>query len=202
MTDDLDPESLDPAQVRARDAIAAPPPPLDDITRRRLVARALAEPPARPAHPARRQPDRAPWRVLVAAAAVIVVVGLGGWAVVGSLHTTNEKGSAGKADVSNTTTAAAPGLGEVSDPHQLLARVRAALAGKGSVAPTTNAPTADARCIPTLRVPSGVHPRVLGTATYRGAAVVVVVARDGARTLIYVLDQHDCHLLTAQFFRG
>jgi hypothetical protein len=41
----------------------------------------------------------------------------------------------------------------------------------------------------------------LSTASYRGAPAVVFVARDGPETLIYVLAQGDCRVLTSQFFR-
>jgi len=192
-------EPLDAPLARAREAIAAPPPPLDDMTRRRLVTRALAESaPRRSARP----PNR--WPALLAAAAAVAVVALGGWALLSSGHGAKSNEAASKGAALNTTTAPRPhsALGDVSEPDRLLARVRAALRAEPTGTPTTSGAAADSRCSDSVTTPNGAAAQTFGTATYRGAPAVVLVVHDGRETLIYVLDQRDCRLLTSQFLHG
>jgi hypothetical protein len=203
MTDD--PESddaLDADLARARDAIAAPPAPLDDVTRRRLVTRALAQQPA--TAPRRTSGSRA-WRGAAVAAAALVVVGLGVGLLVagisgGSGGSAGSKAASQGATLTTTARSASSALGEVAQPRTLLDRVRSLLANRGNSTAPSLAPPA-ARCVASVHPPAGVTAQPLGTATYRGAPAVVVVARDGASTFVYVLDAADCRLLTTQFFR-
>ncbi|HEX4489853.1 MAG TPA: hypothetical protein VH914_01490 [Acidimicrobiia bacterium] len=196
-------EPLDGALARARDAIGTSPPPLDEATRRRLVNRALAErAPAPTPAPAIRRLNRVP-PPLLAAAAVIAVVGLGVWALAAMSHSTSETGSASRNGAgAATTTPKAAALGDVSEPRRLLAQVRAALRAQPTDAPITNPSIPGRQCVTTVKTPAGVTARPLSTATYRGAPAIVVVARDDRKTLIYVLDRRDCRLLTSQFFQG
>jgi len=195
----------------ARDLVATPPPALDDVTRRRLLDTARA---AGTAH----RRDRSRWAGPAAAAAAVVVVVLGGWALVAGLHGPNDssKGSKAASGASATTaanTGTAPShspasggaLGEVSDPERLLAQVRGELhTTADSVQSQAGADKFDAlpgaRCASTLRVPAGVTPEILGPATFHGASAVVLVGREKARVLVYVLASSDCRLLSAQFF--
>jgi hypothetical protein len=217
----------------ARDLLSIPPPPLDDVTRRRMVRTALDTATAstsRATTPSSR--DRRHWlRVAGVAAALIAVVGAGGWALTTLNH--NASRSAPDAKAASGTTgvpslqSAPVDLHEVSNPLVLKQRVLAALgsvnggsASSGSAAPpearapsttavpgpgpastTAGAAASPARCVSTVRVASGVTPELLGTATYRGAPAIVVIARDRSRTLIFVLASTDCRLLSSQFVR-
>jgi hypothetical protein len=192
----------------ARDLLAIPPPPLDDLTRRRLVRTAVAE---------RRAPKRrsGQWLARVSgSAALVALVVLAGWALAGLAHNSS-KGSGGSKAASRATNApvAAPlDLHEVSDPAVLRQRVVAALRGISpnaplaqlGQAPSTSAgeSTRAAHCLSGVRVPAGAAPRVLATATFHGTPALVVVARDGSRTLIFVLASNDCRPLSYQFLRG
>jgi hypothetical protein len=194
------------ALAAARDLLAIPPPPLDDLTRRRMVRAALAASP-----PSKHRDLRWLSRVTVAAALLAVVV-MAGWALT-TLDNTSSK-SSGKVALSPATTAVKETLDlqDVSDPLVLERRVRAALrsvspAGAPQIAgPTPTTPSggradALARCQPTVRVPAGVVPGILGTATYHGQPALVVVARDHSRTWIFVVASTDCRLLSSQFLR-
>jgi len=51
-----------------------------------------------------------------------------------------------------------------------------------------------------VHVPAGAVARVLATATFHGEPALVIVARAQSRTLIYVLSDPGCRLLSSQFF--
>jgi hypothetical protein len=206
---DADPEARGPTIAAARDLLAVAPPPLDDLTRRRLLKNAVDawEAPRR-----RRRDWVARAGAPAAAAACVALVVLGVWALI---HTgvSSKSGSGSKFASSATSGPSATAAGkldlrEVSDPAVLRQKVEAALRG----AAPTNAPEAGpvptaathgpvSACLPAVRVPAGVHADVLGPATFHGAPAVVIVARDGPRTLIYVLATADCGLLSSQFLR-
>jgi hypothetical protein len=192
----------------ARDLLAIPPPPLDDLTRRRLVRTAVAERQA----PKRRSGQ---WLARVSgSAALVALVVLAGWALVGLAHNsgTSSGGSKAASRATNAPVAAPLDLHEVSDPAVLRQRVEAVLRG---VSPKTALPqleptpstgagesTRAARCLSAVRVPAGATPGVLATATFHGTPALVVVAHDGSGTLIFVLASTDCRPLSYQFLRG
>jgi hypothetical protein len=200
----------------ARDLLAIPPPPLDDVTRRRLLRAALNE-----GSPAKRRDLHVLNRVGVAAAVLAVVVA-GALTLKAMGRSDNGSKAASKSadnkNASATTTAPtryATDFGVLSDPQVLKSRVRKAL--RDAPGPTSAAPQrteaspdqADAaaklplgNCDATVRVPAGARPTVLGNGTFNGAPAVVLVAHDGARTLIFVVATSDCRLLTSQFFGG
>jgi hypothetical protein len=208
----------------ARSLLAVPPPPLDDLTRRRLVRVALDE-----RSQSRRHTNTA-WARLTAVAAVLVVVLAAGWGVVRfASHSGPSKSSSAAGSATETTASGAiPNLHEVSNPAVLLRRVRAALAlppaqpdhENGFSATTTAAPPAapsaasttarasaglaagsGSQCVGSLRLPAGVNARPFASATFHGAPAVVLVANEHPRILIYVLALDNCRLLTSQFFR-
>lgn len=188
------------ALAQARDLLALPPPPLDDVTRRRLLDRARTQGVA-----PRRRGVR--WSVPAAAAALVLVVGLGGWVVVAGLRSSGDSSNGSKAATAGTTARAAgnANLGEVSKPERLRREVTGALTHDSGGAPAAGAGSAavpGTRCVDTLHVPSGVTPEVLGRATFDGASAVVVIGRESSRILVYVLSSSDCRLLSAQFFTG
>jgi len=211
------------ALAEARDLLAIPPPPLDDITRRRLLRAAVADAPRGKARDLRRLNQ------LGAAAAVLAVVVAGGLAIkaLGSSSENGSKASSGKAAGDSATAATTtPGSGsqavlldlhDVSNPAVLKERVAAAL-GKtaqsgttgDSQTPTSTAqrtakpPESDAvaRCLPTITVAKGADPaRVLADATYNGTPAVVATASGTSGTAVYVVARSDCRLLTYQFLK-
>jgi hypothetical protein len=225
---DPEPQPVDPsdearvaARLRAleagRDLLAIPPPPLDDLTRRRMLRAAIAATGSR----SKRRDLRWLNRTGIAAALLALVV-LAGWGLKSLDVNSSESRSAGKAASSATTrpTAAAPSvlpdLHEVSDPTVLERRVEAALVaqersgaaarlGTRKPAPDTlssttlggNANEQDV-CVSTVPVPAGVTPGLLGTATFHDEPALVIVARDQSRTLVFVVARSDCRRLTSQ----
>lgn len=208
------------ALTEARDLLAIPSPPLDDITRRRMLRVALAELPS-----TRRRDLRNLNRVAVAAAVLAVVV-IGGVALNalgnGSEHNAKRANASKSAATTSSHAGAARDLHEVSDPEVLRRRVETLLREEavGVPAATTTVPAhsdtiapegpdtsraqdrvAGDGCLSAVRVPAGAAPSVLAEATFDGAPAVVVVAHDGPRTLIYVLATADCRLLSSQFLK-
>jgi len=174
-------------------------PPLDDLTRRRLVRRALAEA-AAPA-PARRA------RFLRVAAVVVGVAVVGGAAALalrdegGNGSETAERTAAPTvADAAPTESEVAGDLGEVPGPDALRER----LAVRAAPPATTDAESFDEGaaasaglpppCLDSLAQQGAGTPSLVTTATYRGAAAFVVVAAAGGETA-FVLDQATCGLL-------
>jgi hypothetical protein len=217
------PEPLDEATARrrreleaARDLLAVPPPRLDDVTRRRLLRTAIDAAPASTLSTRGRTARR--WRSVVVAAAVIAVIALAGLGIASLDNRSNDASSKANSAASGTTST--PGgtldLHEISDPSVLRRRVQAAL--NGSSTATTNAPQVgtttaapsggttettgvSARCVSTLKVPGGDTAHLLATATFHGTPALVVVARDPARVLVFVLARADCRLLSSQFLK-
>ncbi len=202
----------------ARDQLAVPAPPLDDVTRRRLLRAALdaSTPSSRPAG------ERA-WRRVrggVVAAAVLAIIGFAGWGLSSlNLGSSNSKESGAKAGSAETS--AAPSgpvnLHDVSNPVVLKRRAEAALraasapSASGTATTTTalnlnqttavpRAPTA-AHCVASVPVPAGDTPLLLGTAAFHDTPAFVVVAREPTRTLVFVVARADCKLLTSQFLK-
>jgi hypothetical protein len=198
----------------ARDLLAVPPAPLDDLTRRRLVRAALDASPTS----SRSSSERAlRWvRVGGVAAAVLAVIALSGWGLASLNQSSSKKGSETEAASGTTAPAGPVDLNEVSNPDVLKRRVEAALGV--SIAPTGPTPTTALpnpqpttesgrgtksvpRCVATVRVPAGDTPELLGTATFHGTPALVVVAREKSRTLIFVVATAGCRLLSFQFLK-
>jgi hypothetical protein len=164
--------------------------PLDEVTRRRLVAGALREAPAAPRP--ERQPSRA-WR-WIAAAAAVVVLGVGALAVVTAEGGHDERVASRAPRSDRTALAPAAGVVDVGDVGDLavaanVARVRdaagrsaaAAEAPAGAATQQSNRDSAAASaCDGSL--PAGTV-LVRGTGTFGGHdAVVVLLERpDGPR---------------------
>ncbi len=192
--------------VGARDALHdAPVAPLDEVTRRRLVSRALGE----SAAPARdRWTERVPWRAVAAVLAVVVIAG----GVALSLQRGGESSSstasrakvatgtpkrgaqttAGAADLSAAT--ALGDLGDVGDPKALALQVRVAnqfaqAAPKTQASAPAPAVPADTLgpCVSAVRGLGTITAVGSGTVDGRAAAVAVVTGRRGHEQAIVVL---------------
>lgn len=209
------------ALERGRGEVAAPVPPLDDLTRRRLVRNAL---PAADGIAA--TSNRSGWSWLrisaAAAAALIVLAGLG--AMLTSLGT----GSDNSAKSSGAGSAAAEvprgdlgNIGDVTDPAAIRALVRpgaqkkptptngAAAAPRELSGGTANDSTssgtfserADAQVDPKACAAQFARARPVrffASGTYRGQPVTVVGIESGARTIAFVVPSNDCtNVLTA-----
>jgi hypothetical protein len=128
------------ALERARAAVAAPVPPLDEVTRRRLVQGALgSRDDALPTAPTSRAP-RGAWLGLAAAAVlvILVVVAIGAMVVTDGGGTDQADGGGSSASVAGRAPDGDIGdVGDVSDP----AALRALLEGRDA---TTNEKAADA----------------------------------------------------------
>jgi hypothetical protein len=182
-------------------------PPLDDVTRRRLVRRALDDPGSAPAR--RRRLARP---VAVAAATLVVVVGAaivlrdgGGNGDSTAARRTGED-SAEDAGERGTNEPAAPTsfgeLGEVSDPAVLRERVALAVASEppaesedaGTEEPDAAEAAVPPECLTALEQSGAGTPTLVATGTYQAAPALVVVApRDGTETA-FVLDSATCEL--------
>ncbi len=202
-------------QVRA--AVREPVPPLDDLDRKRLVSKALA---AKDGTGATSKRTGRPWLRISAAAAAALVVLAGIGAMLTSLGTGGDSKSASSG---SAATAGAPrgdvgNLGDVSDP----ATIRTLLdPGSASTSSRPSAPgldhlrqqystggTSDAAIaagpdVPTPRacaaLVAGSRPvRFFGTGTYQGRAVTIVGIDSGGRTIAFVVPRDDCtSVLTA-----
>lgn len=201
MTDDTPPaDDHDARDERLAGLLDVPP--LDDVTRRRLVSRALAESGLAPA-----RHRRAPRLIAVAAAALaVLVIGAGtalvlrdedGGDTVAVLRRETTKSEAGE----DAAEAAAPvsigDLGDVSDAGVLRDRLRASAGASPTLdeieaaAPATASPCVDA---PRQLGATGQVTRV-GTGTYDGVLAAVLVARRGQEQVAFVLDAGTCALL-------
>jgi hypothetical protein len=181
-------------------------PPLDDLTRRRLVRRALADAAPVPGRRAR----------LLRVAAVVVGVAVVGGAV--ALVLRDGGGSEEVADRSagpaETTEAALPAvvpgdLGEISDPGVLRERLEAAReappapdAGRdsGSDTETFEEDTAvviglPPTCLDAVAREGAGAPTLVATATSGGVPAFVVVADSSAGETAFVLDQATCTVI-------
>ena len=182
-------------------------PPLDDVTRRRLVRRALDE--------AGRRPDRRRLIGALSAAAAALVVVLGTALVLrddGGGGDTAARPAGGDAervesDEGGADEAAAPSsfaeLGEVSDPAVLRERLRALAPAPGPTESDepggadereTATAAVPPECLTALgRVGAG-PPTVVAGGTYRGAPALVLVAEKAGRDTAFVLDAATCEL--------
>lgn len=194
----------------ARDAIAAPAPPLDELTRRQLVRDAIAAARSEPARTDRRAPA---WTWLAAAAAaVLLVVGVG--TLVAS-RGTGSKSARSSSTANAEHSAAQPSgdlgdlgdLGDVSDPsvlRALLDRTPApstapkpgTLADRSTKSPDGAPPSSSstsntaADCAPKL---FGDRPVLFhGSGRYHGEPVIVFGVEDQGRTVALVVRAGDC----------
>lgn len=200
MTDDLPPDERDEELASLLEV-----PPLDDVTRERLVTRALDD-----AGPRRGAPRLT--RLLVPAAAALVafvLVGVGVFVVV------NRDGdNAGTAARSRTPEAASPSergsapdasssaeavtgvrdlgeLGDVTDSGELRRRVRAQL----DEAPASSR-AAPPRCLERA-VAGSPAPTAYGTGTHRDRPVLVLVLpATGDRSTLVLLDTRTCQAVS------
>lgn len=201
----MSPETHDRDERDEQMAALLEVPPLDDVTRRRLVRGALAEAATAPGR------GRRPGRWLVAAAVAVGVLAIGGVTALvlrdegnGSETVAGKAREAtpGDADTASGAAAATPqplgDLGDVSEAAALRARLASFTdVPPPSAADETEATTANV-ALPCLdaAVPAGTGPVTrAGTGTYDGTpAVVLVAARDGAE-VAFVLDASTCAVL-------
>ncbi len=193
------------ALMGARDALHdAPVAPLDEVTRRRLVSRALGE----SAAPARGGwTERVSWRAVAAVLAVVVIAG--GLALSlqrgdGSSSSTASRAKSGTSTTAQPKSAAASDLsaaralgdlGDVSDPTQLATRVRVAdqfaaareVGGTQSSVPAPAAADALGSCASALHGPGTIRAIGSGTVDGRAAAIAVAVDQQGHEQAIVVL---------------
>jgi hypothetical protein len=203
MSDDMPPdEPTREAAGEGRDenvAALLEVPPLDDVTRRRLVAGALADAEQRRARTR---------RVLVPAAAVLIVlvlVGVGAFVLA-------TRGGGGDDGTAARTTTAAPGtqagapqageadashagipdlgdLGDVTDQSELRRKLAPA---RRAPAPAQTERAAAPPCLDRALTGSPA-PEAFGTGTHRGRPVLVLVLPSGAdSTTAVLLDQQTC----------
>jgi hypothetical protein len=199
MTDDRPPDERDEELASLLDV-----PPLDDVTRERLVTRALDD-----AGPRRAAPRLT--RLLVPAAAALVALVLVG---VGVFVLVNRDGdNSGTAARSRTPEAASPSergsgpdasssaetvgvrdlgeLGDVTDSGELRRRVRAQL--DEAAAPSRAAPP---RCLERA-VTGSPAPTAYGTGTHRDRPVLVLVLPGtGDRSTLVLLDTSTCQAVS------
>ena len=200
-----DTEHDEPDRGDERIAALLEVPPLDDLTRRRLVRRALEAGPAAPARGT---------RFLRVAAIVVGVAVVGGAAALvlrddgGRDRETADRSAAPTEATTDEALGAAPGdLGEISDPEVLRERLAAAQAPP----PATDADEPESfeepqvesavdalapACLSTLQSSGAESPLLVATGTYRGGSAIVVVAGAAGDTA-FVLDQATCALLTS-----
>lgn len=197
MTDELPPDERDEQLASLLEV-----PPLDDVTRRRLVTRALDD------ADARRPPSRRLARLLVPAAAALVALVLAGVGVFALVN--RDGGDTTTAARSRTPAATSPGggeptpdesasaesaagvhdlgdVGDVSDPGDLRRVVRARL-DQPPPAPRATAPACLERAVTGTPAPSA-----FGTGTHRGRPVLVLVLpASGDRSTAVLLDTRTC----------
>lgn len=193
--------------MAARDALRdAPAAPLDELTRRRLVSRALEE----SAAPVRDGwTERVPWRAAAAVLAAVVIAGGVALSLQRGGGSSSSTASRAKSAPSTTargaqTTAAAPDLsaatalgdlGDLSDPKHLAPRVRAAdqfaaaqeASGTQSSAPAPAPADALGSCGSALRGLGTIRAIGSGTVNGRAAAIAVTTDQKGHEQAIVVL---------------
>ena len=211
----------------ARDLLAIAPPTLDDVTRRRMLRTAVAALPAANGRESRRLRllGVAAAAIAIVGGAMWALTSLdhsssnrAGLAKAASattvapvdLHEVSNPlvlkqrvlaalGLAGNA----TAESGAPASTAVPKPDFASSTAGTAPAISPSRSPATPEPLSrpPGQCLASVHAGAGVTPQILGTATYHGAPSLVVVARAGSRTLVYVLASSDCRLLDYQFLQ-
>jgi hypothetical protein len=204
VNDDRTPEPPEPDARDERLAALLEVEPLDDVTRRRLVSRAVEQGPSAGAQ--RRRLARVPLAAAAAVLAALVVVG-GGLALVlrgGGTTTEAERAGGRTADRAVTEQAAAPvpigDLGDVSDPDVLRRRLAARTATApgerieegAAAAEADTALAVDPACAAELEQAGAGPPSLVATGTDAGRSVVVLVAPRGAQQVAFVLDAQTC----------
>lgn len=194
MTDDTRPTDDDERDERLAAFLEVPP--LDDVTRKRLVRRALDESGGESQRPGHRS------RLLAVAAAVLAVLVIGGGTALvlrddGDDSTvasrTEDARGAAEADSADAPAPTYVGdLGEISDPAVLRERLAAVSESPPPAAGETEAVFDDP---PSCRPAGFGDPVQLGAGTYNGMpALVVVGSREGGRVAV-VVDASTCGLL-------
>jgi hypothetical protein len=207
VNDDRTPETPEPDGRDERLAALLEVRRLDDVTRRRLVSRAVAQ---GPSAGARRRLERVP--IAAAAALVALVVVGGGLALVlrdgdGAGTTTAAERTGGRtADSAVKEQVAAPvpigDLGDVSDPDVLRRRLAAdSGAARGESAEEHAAPAdadaalpVDPACAAELEQAGAGSPSLLATGTDTSRSVVVLVAPRRGEQVAFVLDAETCDI--------
>jgi RNA polymerase sigma-70 factor (ECF subfamily) len=182
-------------EVRA--LVREPVPPLDDLTRRRLVRTAVRAGPREITSPSRRRV-----KVLAIAAAVLLAVISVGAVLAVAQH--SDDGSSG--DRGDSRAAVLRGdvgdLGDVTSPAALRSLLdRRARHRGGPDAGSSSATTAPGvkDCIDEL---AGQQPATFtGTATYRGRPAAVVGVAHGGRTIVFVVARASCTDVLASISR-
>ena len=195
--------------IRARTELRVPPDPLDDVTRRRLLAGATT-PTARPApSPA----AGSPWTARLAAAGVAVVLLAGG----GIFLATRSSDDAAKSSGSSATAKQAPkgDLGDLGTLDQ--SKVNDLIGGPASradaTAPQARTPSSGAAGFDARSTPAdGTGPTATATqvqacrdhyeksgsvrftaaGSYGGAPAVIVGIANGDRTIVFVVSASEC----------
>ena len=208
------------ALERTRASVRGPAPPLDDISRHRLVRNAVAAGPGAVASPARSRR----WIAVTATAAagLLVVAGIG--VAISSMSGDSSNHSSGSA----ASSAKAPlrgdvgDLGDVTSAPALRALLdRRAAGAKGGT--TTSAPSADSELSTSGETPVARAPAVApsaattaacarqlaggravaftGTGTYQRTPVTIVGINTGGRTIVFVVSDTDCTNVLASISR-
>lgn len=179
-------------------------PPLDDVTRRRLVRRALEEPAAR------LQRRRLIGALSAAAAALVVVLGTaillrddGGGDTTAARPAEDQGSGKGEPEEEATAADAFADLGEISDPAVLRERLGALAVASEPPAESEDSGGADERdaaaavpseCLAALEQVAAGPPTVVAGGTYQGAPALVLVAVKAGDDAAFVLDAATCEL--------
>lgn len=201
------------ALLAARAAIAEPAPPLDDLTRHRLVRDAVRAAPAPESGAPRRR--WSPW-IAAAAAALVVVIGVGLAIAAFGNDSSTSSSSRGSSRVADPLRGNVGDLGDITSPAALRALLNGRAAAAKKRAPSTvplqngsassgsePAPAAGATASPAAcaRELSGRAPTFSGTATFRGVPALVLGVAKGGRTIVFVIGRSDCTNVLASISR-
>jgi hypothetical protein len=205
------------ALEQTRAAVRAPVPPLDDVTRRRLVGNATSAAPK----PVPSAPRSRRWVALtaIAAAGLLVVAGVG--VAVSSLS--NDSSSSSSKSASSSGTAPLHGdvgdLGDVTSAAALRSlldrraagdttttqppRAQSQFARGGAASDAVSAPAPSAASTAACAQQLAGHRTVAftGVGTYQGAPVTIVGITTGGRTIVFVVSDADCTDVVASISR-